>query len=80
MSDPGKQFLNASESDADSGSLWRHRKGGLYRLMVVAKREIDGQPEVVYRDCATAMVYTRPAADFFDGRFRRIRPEGPRSR
>jgi hypothetical protein len=57
-----------------TGSLWRHRKGGLYRYITLAIREEDEQPVVVYRDCLTAQVYTRLAAQFHDGRFRRVNP------
>lgn len=76
MKQLGKQFLNADEPDSDSGSLWRHRKGGLYRLVLVAKRESTEQPEVVYRDCITGTAFIRPVDEFLDGRFHRINPAG----
>lgn len=46
--------------------------------MVVATREADRRPDVVYRCLLSGVVYTRPAAEFLDGRFRRIgRRVGP---
>jgi hypothetical protein len=50
-------------------SLWEHRRGGVYRVLLIARREADRTLDIVYRDEASGQVYTRPARDFFDGRF-----------
>ncbi len=59
----------AADPDTLGGFVWRHKKrGGLYRIETLALRESDLSPEVVYRsEDGTAL--TRPAAEFFDGRF-----------
>lgn len=51
------------------GSIWRHRKGGTYEVVLFAIREHDRAIDVVYRDLSGAVLYTRPAREFFDGRF-----------
>ncbi|MEM9011565.1 MAG: DUF1653 domain-containing protein [Pseudomonadota bacterium] len=56
-----------------AGSVWRHRKGGLYRIECIALKEADLSLEVVYRARRGGAVYTRPFQDFMDGRFRRLR-------
>jgi hypothetical protein len=38
----------------------------------MATREADRTPDVVYRCQRTGLVYTRPAAEFLDGRFKRV--------
>jgi hypothetical protein len=66
-----KRSLNDTFSRLLPGSLWRHRKGGIYAVVVVATREADRQPDIVYRCLRSGVVYTRPATEFLDGRFRR---------
>ena len=51
------------------GSRWRHRKGGLYRVVCVAMEEATKTPVVVYQAEATGLTWTRPHAEFTDGRF-----------
>lgn len=51
------------------GSIWRHRKGGTYAVVLFAIREQDRTIDVVYRDVICDVLYTRPAREFFDGRF-----------
>jgi hypothetical protein len=46
----------------------RHRKGGLYRLILEGLCEADHCPVVVYED-ADGQVWVRPKAEFEDGRF-----------
>ncbi|HVL14155.1 MAG TPA: DUF1653 domain-containing protein [Gemmata sp.] len=67
----------------DPGGVWRHRKGGVYRVLVNAVREHDLVPVVVYReefprglssDRRLAMVWVRPLTEFTDGRFTMVAP------
>ena len=47
----------------------RHRKtGGIYTVMALALEEATLEPVVVYCG-ATGQVWTRPASEFFDGRY-----------
>jgi hypothetical protein len=52
------------------GSLWVHRKGGKYAVLCVARVEATLEHVVVYhkRDRLDD-VWTRPVAEFMDGRF-----------
>ena len=65
---PVKFFDNRSVP----GTIWRHRKGGHYMILGSAVRERDRSCEVIYRCQQSGIVYTRPAAEFFDGRFKRV--------
>jgi hypothetical protein len=67
-----KRSINHALNRLLPGSVWRHRKGGVYVVITVATREADRQPDVVYRCARTAVIYTRPAVEFLDGRFRRL--------
>ena len=49
----------------------RHRKGGLYREIMRGVREHDLEPVVVYRG-EDGTIWTRPVAEFDDGRFTRL--------
>jgi hypothetical protein len=53
------------------GSLWVHRKGGVYTVVTGAVREADLTPLVVYRD-AGGVAWVRTLAEFKD----RFRPAG----
>ena len=53
------------------GSLWRHKKGGEYRIICVAYREQSMEMEVVYKDTQQPVTYIRPLDEFMDGRFTR---------
>jgi hypothetical protein len=66
------------ELGVDAGSIWRHRKGGVYRVLCCAVREADLVPVVVYRDeypqgelfdRKLAITWVRPLTQFRDGRF-----------
>jgi hypothetical protein len=70
------------------GSVWRHRKGGVYRVVSNAVREDDLVPVVVYKeeypqgeffDRKLTLIWVRPLAEFTDGRFTMVAParEGP---
>lgn len=61
---------DAQQTTPAHGEWWRHRKGGLYLIVGVAKVEADLSPVVVYRS-ATGDLWTRPLAEFMDGRFSR---------
>jgi hypothetical protein len=70
------------------GSVWRHRKGGAYVIVCSAVREADLVPVVVYRDeypqgrlfdKKLTICWTRPLAEFADGRFTLVRPAGVRA-
>lgn len=51
------------------GSRWRHVKSGnTYRVHCVARVEATLAPVVVY-DATGVEVWTRPLAEFLDGRF-----------
>lgn len=59
-------------------SYWKHVKtGGVYAVVGVAVEEATLRPVVLYRKAgdAYATIFTRPAAEFMDGRF--IHSEGP---
>lgn len=75
----------------DAGSVWRHRKGGVYEVVCCAVRETDLVPVVVYRDerpqgatldrktahwFKPTVCWTRPLAEFTDGRFVLVRGAG----
>jgi hypothetical protein len=64
----------------DVSSLWRHRDGGVYEVVCNAIRESDLVPVVVYRASGPqpvvsgrkrylGLAWTRPLAEFLDGRF-----------
>lgn len=46
--------------------LYRHYKGGLYRLLLVARSEVSGLEQAVYRSESTGVIYTRPMREFKD--------------
>lgn len=50
--------------------FWRHRKGGVYRVTLVAIREEDRSECVVYWS-PDGKPYVRPLVEFLDGRFTR---------
>jgi hypothetical protein len=62
--------------------LMRHKKtGGVYNVNMLAIQESDLAPVVVYSDATTGQIWTRPAAEFFDGRFEvdfppKVAPDG----
>ena len=51
------------------GTRWRHVKGGVYEVLLVALREADMSLQVVYRSDATGIAFIRPLPEFMDGRF-----------
>ncbi len=57
-------------------TLWRHRKGGVYRVLHLALRESDLSSFVAYQDAHDpgAPIWLRPTAEFLDGRFSPLVP------
>lgn len=49
------------------GSLWTHRKGGMYRVITTAILEATLTPVVVYE--GNGIRWVRPVVEFTDGRF-----------
>lgn len=51
--------------------LWKHKKGGLYRIEGFVVIEKGLVPAVAYRSVENdGPTFIRPCAEFFDGRFR----------
>lgn len=46
--------------------LYQHYKGDLYRLLLVARSEVSGLEQAVYRSESTGVVYMRPMREFKD--------------
>jgi hypothetical protein len=58
--------------DAPVSSLWRHRKGGTYRIVGHAMIEASMTPAVIYESLSgDAGLWVRPGDEFLDGRFTR---------
>jgi hypothetical protein len=49
-------------------SWWRHRKGGLYMVLGTGFEESAVRLVVIYRS-TEGVAWTRPVAEFLDGRF-----------
>lgn len=47
------------------GSTWRHYKGGMYAVIVVAEHTETKEPMVVYQHEESGKVYTRPLAMWY---------------
>lgn len=71
------------EIGPDIGSVWRHRKGGAYRVVANALRESDLVPVVVYCEewpgpagfaAGVMLTWVRPLTEFRDGRFTMVSP------
>ncbi len=55
-------------------TVWRHKKtGGLYDILMEATLESDLTEMVVYQAHKDKSIWIRPRAEFFDGRFEKIR-------
>ncbi len=52
------------------GSMWVHRKGGVYRVVCAAIIEATLTAAVVYE--GNGKTWVRPLAEFTDGRFTRV--------
>lgn len=55
-----------------AGSVWRHRKGGLYVVATAVIIEATLEPAVIYvrRGSDGAVKWSRPLSEFMDGRFK----------
>ncbi len=51
----------------------QHKKGGLYRKLATGTLEADRSDVVIYDD-PEGRIWVRAAAEFQDGRFRRLNP------
>lgn len=60
------------DTEIDTGTRWRHRKGGEYTVIGVGRIEADLSPVIVYRDDKLGRVWVRSVAEFEDGRFTQI--------
>lgn len=52
-------------------TIWKHKKGGLYRITMFCVIESGLVPAVAYQAVdGGGPVFIRPCSEFFDGRFR----------
>ncbi len=52
------------------GQVYRHRKGGEYRvLLLLGTQEATLEPVVIYASTENSRVWVRPVTEFLDGRF-----------
>lgn len=61
----------ADPSSQPRFGYWEHRKGGRYELLGFGVQERDLVPVVLYQEVGSSShpIFTRPCAEFFDGRF-----------
>lgn len=55
------------------GSIWQHRKGGVYMVLVECTIEATDTPAVAYKSLTSNGrddVWIRPLSEFMDGRFK----------
>lgn len=70
----GSIVASANSASEPHAELYRHDKtGGVYEVICNATHESTGEMMVVYRNQATGERWARPAAEFNDGRFTRIK-------
>lgn len=59
-----------------AGRVYRHIKtGGLYQIICHGLMEADNTLCVVYCSVADGLIWIRPKAEFFDGRFELVEDE-----
>ncbi|MEM1385358.1 MAG: DUF1653 domain-containing protein [Pseudomonadota bacterium] len=57
------------------GSIWRHRKGGVYVVTGACRLEATDQDAVLYTALGGGgVVWARAASEFLDGRFDEVDP------
>lgn len=67
-------------ADHIEGGVWRHYKGGLYRVICRARDANTGLPLVIYQDIGTGRIYARDESEWQDllragtPRFIRVQP------
>lgn len=67
------EVTSLSRTKLKIGSRWQHRNGNIYVIIDVALLEANLRPAVIYMETEhTALRWCRPAAEFLDGRFKRI--------
>ncbi len=64
------------DTEIEAGTRWRHRKGGTYAVVAVARMEANLYPAVVYKSERDGLVWVRPLEEFEDGRFVQITDDG----
>ena len=63
---------------AEPGARYRHRRGGTYRLVLLATSEATGEPVAAYlSESDPRRLWVWPLAEFCDGRFERIGEDEP---
>ena len=73
MTDERRDEADAIRPFAEAGARYRHRRGGTYRLVLLATIEATGEPAVAYlSESDPRRLWVRPLAEFGDGRFERI--------
>lgn len=54
---------------------WMHRKTrSVYRVHMIALREEDLTPLVLYQNLTRTTIWARPVSEFLDGRFKPVDP------
>jgi hypothetical protein len=71
-----KSITNRLSNEGKPMNLYRHKKtGGVYAVLIEnAVIESDQTPCVVYQGVDQSVTWVRPAAEFHDGRFEKLRP------
>jgi len=59
------------------GALYRHKKGGLYRVDGIAKHTDRDGVLVIYHSVVGGVLWARPIEEFMDGRFALTEEEKP---
>lgn len=68
-----RKRLFEAGSEVVAGDIYVHAKtGGTYHVRLVALRESDAEPMVVYGNAHLTLVWVRPLSEFTDGRFARV--------
>ena len=73
--------LDPIRTEVKPGHIYRHRKGGLYFVKLIARIESTLEPAVVYvpyrepgdPPLRVGDAWVRPLSEFTDGRFTRVR-------
>jgi len=55
---------NGAGTGPQPGQIWRHYKGGIYRVVLLAREERTGLPGVVYESMRDGLTWFRPLEDF----------------
>jgi hypothetical protein len=52
--------------DIAGGQVWRHYRGGIYKVLCLAKIEADETPVVVYMSPETKQAWVRPVTEWLE--------------